>query len=70
MLTVRISGVNSAERFDQIKEVLLDRQIHRNAPLIYADFTKGEDAHLAVTNLNQLPGIKADIVEDQYNQCS
>ena len=39
-LTVKIQGCNSPEKFDQVKECLLDhQQLHRNAPLLFADAT-------------------------------
>jgi hypothetical protein len=64
-ITVEIRGVNSPEKFDQVKEAILgSMEIHRNAPVIYVDFNAREKAHLALANLNVLPGIKAVIVGD------
>ncbi len=62
ILTVEIRGCNSPEKFDQVKEVLLDGRTHQNAPHLYADFTSREKAHFAVVNLNIIPGIKAVII--------
>ena len=66
MLTVQIRGCNSPEKFDQVKECLLEhQQLHRNPPLLYVDFPNREQAHLALANLNLLPGIKADLVQPE-----
>ena len=65
ILTVEIRGCNSPEKFDQVKECLLNhQQLHRNPPLLYVDFPNREQAHLALASLNVLPGIKAAIVGD------
>ena len=62
VLTVEIRGCNSPEKFDQVKEVLLEDISYRNVPNLYVDFMSREKAHLAVVNLNLLQGIKAWIV--------
>jgi hypothetical protein len=69
MLTIKITGCNSPEKFDQVKECLLEQdQLHRNLPVLYVDLNSRERAHSTLTNLNLLPGIKAEIVQDQYEE--
>lgn len=66
-ITVSIRGCNTPEKWDQVKECLLEhQQVRRNIPLLYVDFPDRVQAHLALANLNQLQGIKAEVIQDQY----
>jgi len=63
MVTLEIYGVNRPSQHREMQEILGPYRVYRRGTdLQYlVDFHRREEAHLAMVNLNQLPGVKARI---------
>jgi hypothetical protein len=67
MLTVVIKGCNSVEKFRQVALLTATSELplQINFPNLYLNYLDRAAASLAVSNLNQVEGLKAWIAEDQ-----
>ena len=65
MLRIAVSGVNSPQKFQQLREAVPSREPYLQEPdkRLFLDFHYREQAHLALLNLKLLPGIQASLLE-------
>jgi hypothetical protein len=69
MLRVSITlARHDPEIYADIKQIIGHRTyIQGTDPRLYVDFSRREDAHLALVNLNQVIGVMARIENDHAN---
>jgi hypothetical protein len=63
MVTIEIQGIRR-QNLAEVRSLLQARRLYRKGtdPGEYADFQERSEAHLAIANLNLLPGIKARVL--------
>ncbi len=68
MLRLEIRGANSPEKYAEVARVVPSSHLYRQGTetALYADMPNRERAHLAMVNLNQIHGVTAKILNDQY----
>lgn len=68
MLTIKIKGANSASKIAEIKPILgksHEFSCYWVDGWLCSDWWHRDEAHLAVTHLNLISGIQAEVVEMQ-----
>lgn len=67
MFTIEIRGCRSEEKFEQLRDVVGDRNLRINAPKVFIDYPSRETAQMDLVILRLLPGITAHILQDHDN---
>lgn len=62
VVTVRITGRVWAERMDEVREIVGNRELIRNIPVAYVEYVDRAGADMAVVALNNLEGVRAQVV--------